>query len=139
VHDRAVDDEEVRLAIEAVVALAKLGNHDKASTAIRLAGDEDSTVRVHAVPALQIVVGPGLLAALLTALEDEYAEMRLAAERGLFYLGIVQSIGALIPCVEDESPDVANDARVMLHDITGDWINDDAYMVKYGYGGKGGK
>ncbi len=126
VHDRAVDDEEVRLAIEAVVALATLGNHDKAQTAIDLAGDEDPTVRVWALPALQSIVGPGLLAALRTALKDEYAEMRLAAERGLFYLGVVESIEALIPHVEDESPDVANDARVMLHDITGDWIDDDA-------------
>jgi len=124
VHDQALADEEFVLSLLIVAALAKLGNHDKASTAIDLVAHEDPTVRVYVAPVLQLVVGPRLLTALETVVHDEIPEIRLGAVQALFYLGTIEAIDILVGCVEDEDPDVVNDARIVLRDVTADVIGD---------------
>jgi HEAT repeat protein len=80
VADEAAAGREYELALSAIIALAKLGNHERADVAIRIAAEvKDPLVRPRAVESLRYVVGRGLVAALGQALRDRQAEVRVNA------------------------------------------------------------
>lgn len=126
VSERAKYEDMFDLVLSVTVALAKLGNHQTAFNAISLTQyEDDPIIRDKAVRALKYAVGPGMLPALQAAIRDNYFEVRLHAIEAISYLGVREVIDDLIFCVEDEHPDIVNDALVRLHDITGEHFSDD--------------
>lgn len=109
-----------RLLIEAIIALAKLGNHEHAASLIGLFETEDDPpVQVHAAEGLSYVVAPGLFDALVHGLNSDVSEIRRSVTRGLSYLGTTEAIPVLLEVANDADPDVANDALVRFADISG--------------------
>lgn len=120
VLDEAEQEWLPRLLIAAIVALAKLGNHEHAARLIGLfKTEEDPIVQVHAAEGLSYVVAPGLFDALVRGLGNDVSEIRRSVIRALFYLGAKEAIPVLLEVAGDEDPDVANDALVRFADITG--------------------
>jgi HEAT repeat protein len=119
--DEAIKDDMPKLAISTVIALAKLGNHDKASIAIALTRyKDDPIIRANAAEALQYSIGPGMFSALQGALHDNYFEVRLSAVDAMFYLGVREAIHELISSTNDDDESVANNALVRLRELTGE-------------------
>jgi len=109
-----------RLQIAAIVAFAKLGNHEHAASLIALFKTEDDpTVQVHAAEGLSYLVAPGLFDALVHGLSNDVSEIRRSVLRALSYLGAREAIPVLLDAAGDEDPDVANDALVRFADVTG--------------------
>jgi hypothetical protein len=118
--DAALKGKLFHLALEAVVALAKLGNHEKAEVAAGLATDKRKRdLRPRASEALQYAVGPGSLGALRSALKDKYAEVRVNAVDALFYLGLPESLGALVASARDKDPGVRGRVLVRIGMLAG--------------------
>lgn len=120
----------LRVLIHTIIALAKLGNCEYASVMFSLAHyhcDCDSNaffIRKEAVRALQYVAVPGMLPVLRLALHDEDAEVRSSAVDALFYLGLKESLDLIVTCGHDTSDNVLNTAMIRLHDLTGQFIED---------------
>lgn len=116
------------LALKAVVALAKLGNHESAGVAIALAGNEDPSARGAAAGALQYVVGAGLFPALQKALRDELSECQKSAIDAVFYLGLPESVEELVACYEEGALDsgLMEKALGRIRDLTGEEFEDEA-------------
>ncbi|MEQ9358014.1 HEAT repeat domain-containing protein [Coleofasciculus chthonoplastes] len=110
--------------ISTIVALAKLGDQQKASLIISLAREEDSIIRIEAVKALKHIVAPGLFSVLKEALHDQITEIRRDAMDAMFYLGVKEVIRELIFCVEDENSDLSQEAIYKLHGLTGEGLDD---------------
>lgn len=98
---------ELRIALTAIAALAKLGSGRLAEVALRLATlrDEEecstaSLVRVHAVDCLRYVTAPGVARALREAAMDEDEEVARAALRGMLSLGRKEEAEAWIDVAE---------------------------------------
>lgn len=122
---RAVDEAEgqkaFRLALSAIIALAKLGDHSKADLAIRLAATtRDLTLRPRAAEALTYLVAPGVFAALQKIRHDRQVEVRLHAIDAMFYLGAPESIVELIAMIKDKDATVATMVLARLNDLCGD-------------------
>jgi HEAT repeat protein len=114
------------LALACVIALAKLGNHDRADVAISLAGyKRDTAVRSMAAEALHYAVGPGAADALKKGLRDKDAEVRRKAIDGLFYLGTKEMVTPLVDAVSNRDPNVATAARARACDLIGVEYDDD--------------
>lgn len=124
------DGDCLRLLINIIIALAKLGNCELASLIFPLTQydlDCDSNaffIRKEAVRALQYVVVAGMLPVLRLSLSDEDAEVRSSAIDALFYLGLKESIDLIVPCVHDKNYNVFSHAMMRLHDLTGHFVED---------------
>jgi HEAT repeat protein len=121
-----IDESSLQLVLSIAIALAKLGNHELASTVTALAKyrsedaySDDEVIRTQATKALQYVVGAGVVPTLQGALKDDYDEVRLGGIDAIFYLGIKEGINELIQRAGDENSSVSNNAIVRLHDLTG--------------------
>jgi hypothetical protein len=127
------------LPLAAIVALAKLGNDEKASIAVSLANfepdqndpdydpdyDDSSIIRINAIAALQHVVAPHAFEALQHANQKGLSQTRQEVIETMFYLGVKQVIPELIGLVEDDHYDVANNALVRINDLTGQQFTQD--------------
>lgn len=117
----AEDQKEFWLALSAIIALAKLGDHSKAELAIRLATTtKDVTLRPQAAEALTYLVAPGMFAALQKIRRDRQVEVRLHAIDAMFYLGAPESIVELIAMIKDKNATVSTMALARLNDLCGD-------------------
>ena len=127
------DPDEITLAIELAVALAKLGDHSGSSVPAFFSsvgyGTEaelldSAPVRADAVRALQLSVGSGTMGALRAALRDASQEVREEAARALLYLGTRRAADELDAVLQEHSHtfDVAAPA---FHAITGIVAGDD--------------
>jgi HEAT repeat protein len=72
------------------------------------------TRRVEAAATLGILRVPGTFAALLPALADRHAQVRIAVVRALGDLGTREALGAIIPVLGDSSITVARQAQDIL-------------------------
>jgi hypothetical protein len=109
------------LAVRAVVALARLGNHELARIPISLAVGRDAAARRQAASALKSVVGPGIFEVSKRLLRGRDYELRSEAVDALFYLGLPESIELFISALraEEEDPDFADKLRDRINDLTG--------------------
>jgi hypothetical protein len=121
------------LPLAAIVALAKLGNHEKAHIAVSLANfepdqddpdydpdyDDSSIICINAVAALQYAVAPHAFEALQQANQRGLSQTHQEVIETMFYLGVKQAIPELIGLVEDDHYDVSNNALVRINDLTG--------------------
>lgn len=138
VTNEARDEEMFKLALAAVSALAKLGNHETAHVAVSLADyqepdadpayDDSEIIRLAAVTALQHVVAPGMLATLQKSLQASSSEIRHSAVDALFYLGTKSCISQLAMPNEDDDLYILNHKHFRFRDLTGCPLDEDAPM-----------
>lgn len=111
----------LRLSLSCVIALAKLGNHEKASIVISVVNSEkDPSAQPLAVEALQYLVAPGVFQALEASAKSSYAEIRLKAIDGLLYFGTREAVESLIPYVNHKDPETSRHAISRINDLTGE-------------------
>jgi HEAT repeat protein len=121
VVDGASEVRSFELALSAVIALAKLGDHSRAAVPLGLsAHTKDPSIRPRVAQALQYVIGPGLFSALQEMVRDKQVEVRLHTIDALFYLGVKESIAELITLANDKSPVVSTMSRARIADLSGE-------------------
>jgi hypothetical protein len=115
--------------LEVAGALAKLNQHQLAFVPVMLSRHgrehpddwEAAMVRVKAARTLQYVVGPGVFAAVVSALDDPDREIREMALRAGLYLGCKEFIPHLIHHISPDDVELGRLAYSILHDIVGEW------------------
>lgn len=128
VVDRAVDEEEYYLAVAAVIALAQLGNHERAALPMAWAcAHDDAMVQMRSASALEYVVGPGLIRTLRTVVRDPKSDRdaQWSVFRALCYLGTREALGELVALAEHEEPDVTVQVPWRVNDVAGTDFDDD--------------
>jgi HEAT repeat protein len=128
---RSADEGPWRLEqlLEVAGALAKLNQHQLAFVPVKLSRHgrehpddwEAAMVRVKAARTLQYVVGPGVFAALVSALDDPDREIREMALRGGLYLGCKEFVPHLIDHINPDDVELGRLAYSTLRDLVGQW------------------
>src|SRR5262249_20747239 len=90
------------------------------------------TLRSAAAGALKHVVAPGILAALGRAVVDANVEVRRAAIRAVFYLGLPESFQLLQGAARDRDGEVKNNAKVFLARLSGEEGAEDWTPARWG-------
>jgi hypothetical protein len=122
--EQRADDEPPRLLVEAVVALAKLGDFSEGGRLVPFLADGFPPTQAMAANALRIAVGPGMLAGLAGLLDAAVPEGSAAAVDPLFVLGVPAATDALVAAVRSDEFAVRRNARVRVNDILGTDFSD---------------
>src|SRR5262245_19455933 len=117
----------LRLLLDAVVSLFKLGEPRFAHIAVAIAGSpvkgadeaERWNIRAHAAHTLWIVTAPGMLQALRSGLTTEHAELRHNAAYALYHLGTVVAVPDLLAATASSDETLARAATNQLHSLIG--------------------
>lgn len=126
VVDEAKEKKSYELALSAIIALAKLGNHEKGSLVIWLVSYiKDPVIQPRAAEALKYVVVGGLFQALRKVVRNKQVEVCLHGINALFYLGVKESIEELISLVKNKNPIISIQALARINDLTGEDFAED--------------
>lgn len=118
----------LRLLLDAVASLFKLGEPRPARLAVTLAGaavagpDERErwNIRAYAARILQVVAAPGMMSALRASLVAPHAELRRNAAYAAYHLGATALVPDLRAAAAGPDPTLAVAARAQLDAILGD-------------------
>ncbi|GCD97054.1 HEAT repeat domain-containing protein [Embleya hyalina] len=120
------DDGELRaLALEAAMALAKLGDTSGSSLSITALHDESPLVRELAVRALDLIRPPGAVRLWAQALGDPDNHVRFSAMWALVEVGTPEAIELVLPLADDPDPDLAENCAVLVGRLIGLSIDPD--------------
>lgn len=139
-EQKTIDEETLRLAIEVALASAKLGHHHYYPLVAALTNyhsenasmGDDEVVRLEAVDALQIVVGPGMIDVLASVLKNgRSSEICENALWALFYLGAKEVVPILIDqATNGKKPLIISEALYLLKEMVGDSSFDTAQAAQ---------
>jgi len=113
------DDDPQFLLIEAIVALAKHGDHSRAPLLLELASNQFSAAQELAIKGLELAVADGMIEALAAASRSPATSVAILAAKPLFLLGTAQSAEVLHSMTTSDEFDVHRNARIYAARILG--------------------
>jgi HEAT repeat protein len=118
------------LTLEAIAALAKLGDFEPGGSAVDLLSDPYPPAAAHAARVLSIAVGPGMVAGLARLVREGDPEAARAAIEPLFLVGTAEAADALIDAASESGDSIVrNDAVIRASEIVGG-LTDDLDLVR---------
>ncbi|MET8677335.1 hypothetical protein ABZW18_07040 [Streptomyces sp. NPDC004647] len=117
---RIADDEDPQfLLIEAVVTLAKHGDHSRAPLLLEITSNPDSVAQEEAVQALEVAIADGMIETLATISRDPSPILAVLAAKPLFLLGDLKSCEKLQAMAQSDDYDVSQTAMSYLWRLLG--------------------